>query len=158
MVLERKENYVELRMIGLGRMIAHMVQRLIRAGHECVVCDLRSEAVQAFAKDGAVGTSSLEDFANKLKNPHAIWMMVPAAEDDPTLNILIPLLQRDGVVIDGGNSYYHNDIRRAVELKPKGVHYVDVGDSSGVWGSERGSCLMIGGHEEKDANTRGFAR
>ena len=138
---------MELGMIGLGRMGANMVRRLMRAGHKCVVYDLDSEAVQALAKDGAVGTSSVEDFANKLKKPRAIWMMVPAAVVDPTLNTLIPLLQRDDVVIDGGNSYYHDDIRRAAELKPKGIHYVDVGTSGGVWGSERGYCLMIGGDE-----------
>jgi 6-phosphogluconate dehydrogenase len=126
LALERKENRVELGMIGLGRMGTNMVRRLMRAGHECVVYDLHSDAVQALAKDGAVGTSSLEDFANNLKKPRAIWMMVPAAAVDPTLNTLIPLLQRDDVVIDGGNSYYHDDIRRAAELKPKGIHYVDV--------------------------------
>jgi len=147
LALERKENRVELGMIGLGRMGTNMVRRLMRAGHECVVYDLHSDAVQALAKDGAVGTSSLEDFANNLKKPRAIWMMVPAAAVDPTLNTLIPLLQRDDVVIDGGNSYYHDDIRRAAELKPKGIHYVDVGTSGGVWGAERGYCLMIGGDE-----------
>ena len=147
MALERKENRVELGMIGLGRMGTNMVRRLMRAGHECVVYDLHSDAVQALAKDGAVGTSSLEDFANNLKKPRAIWMMVPAAVVDPTLNTLIPLLHSDDVIIDGGNSYYHDDIRRAAELKPKGIHYVDVGTSGGVWGSERGYCLMIGGDE-----------
>ena len=147
MALERKENHVELGMIGLGRMGTNMVRRLMRAGHECVVYDLHSDAVQALAKDGAVGTSSLEDFANNLKKPRAIWMMVPAAVVDPTLNTLIPLLHSDDVIIDGGNSYYHDDIRRAAELKPKGIHYVDVGTSGGVWGSERGYCLMIGGDE-----------
>jgi 6-phosphogluconate dehydrogenase len=147
MVLKRKENHMELGMIGLGRMGTNMVRRLLRAGHQCVVYDLQPEAVQALAKEGAVGTTSLEDFANKLKLPRTIWMMVPAAVVDPTLKTLIPLLERDDVVIDGGNSYYHDDIRRAVELKPKGTHYVDVGTSGGVWGSERGYCLMIGGDE-----------
>ncbi len=138
---------MELGMIGLGRMGTNMVRRLLRAGHQCVVYDLQPEAVQALAKEGAVGATSLEDLANKLKSPRSVWMMVPAAVVDPTLKALIPLLHRDDVVIDGGNSYYHDDIRRAAELKPKGIHYVDVGTSGGVWGSERGYCLMIGGDE-----------
>jgi 6-phosphogluconate dehydrogenase len=138
---------MELGMIGLGRMGTNMVRRLLRAGHQCVVYDLQPEAVQALVKEGAVGTTSLEVFANKLKMPRSVWMMVPAAVVDPTLKTLIPLLDRDDVVIDGGNSYYHDDIRRAAELKPKGIHYVDVGTSGGFWGSERGYCLMIGGDE-----------
>src|SRR5271157_799182 len=120
---------MELGMIGLGRMGTNMVRRLLRAGHQCVVYDLQPEAVQALVKEGAVGTTSLEDFANKLKKPRAAWMMVPAAVVDPTLKTLIPLLERDDVVIDGGNSYYHDDIRRAAELRPKGIHYKEfVGD------------------------------
>jgi len=138
---------MELGMIGLGRMGTNMVRRLMRAGHHCVVYDLQPEAVQAIAKDGAVGTTSLADFVSKLNAPRAVWMMVPAAVVDPTLKTLIPLLAHDDVVIDGGNSYYHDDIRRAAELKPQGIHYVDVGTSGGVWGSERGYCLMIGGDE-----------
>ena len=138
---------MELGMIGLGRMGTNMVRRLLRAGHQCVVYDLHPEAVQALVKEGAIGTTSLEDFAHKLKKPRAVWMMVPAAVVDPTLTTLVPLLERDDVVIDGGNSYYHDDIRRAAELKPKGIHYVDVGTSGGVWGAERGYCLMIGGEE-----------
>jgi len=138
---------MQLGMIGLGRMGTNMVRRLMRAGHQCVVYDLRQEAVQAIAKDGAVGTTSLEDFARKLKPPRTAWMMLPAAVVDPTLKALTPLLEPDDVVIDGGNSYYHDDIRRAEELKPKGIHYVDAGTSGGVWGSERGYCLMIGGDE-----------
>ncbi len=138
---------MELGMIGLGRMGTNMVQRLLRAGHQCVVYDLHPEAAQALAKDGAVGTTSLADFAKNLKLPRTVWMMVPAAVVDPTLKTLAPLLDREDVVIDGGNSYYHDDIRRAAELKPKGIHYVDVGTSGGVWGSERGYCLMIGGDE-----------
>jgi 6-phosphogluconate dehydrogenase len=134
-------------MIGLGRMGTNMVRRLMRAGHQCVVYDLQQEAVQAITKDGAVGTTSLEDFARKLKPPRTAWMMLPAAVVDPTLKALTPLLEPDDVVIDGGNSYYHDDIRRAEELKPKGIHYVDAGTSGGVWGSERGYCLMIGGDE-----------
>ena len=125
----------------------HDCGALLRTGHECVVYDLHPEAVQALAKEGAVGTTSLEDFTHKLKQPRTVWMMVPAAVVDPTLKTLIPLLEPDDVVIDGGNSYYHDDIRRAAELKPKGIHYVDVGTSGGVWGSERGYCLMIGGDE-----------
>ncbi len=138
---------MELGMIGLGRMGTNMVRRIMRAGHKCVVYDLQADAVQALGKEGAVGTTSLEDFAKKLKSPRAVWMMVPAAVVDPTLKALIPLLESDDVVIDGGNSYYHDDIRRAAELKPKGIHYVDAGTSGGVWGSERGYCLMIGGEE-----------
>ena len=138
---------MELGMIGLGRMGSNMVLRLQRAGHHCVVYDTTPEAVQTLSKEGAVGTTSLEDFANKLKKPRAIWMMVPAAVVDPTLKSLIPLLERDDVIIDGGNSCYHDDIRRAADLKPKGIHYVDVGTSGGVWGSERGYCLMIGGED-----------
>ena len=138
---------MELGMIGLGRMGTNMVRRLLRAGQQCVVYDLHPEAAQALVKDGAVGTTSLEDFAKKLKLPRAVWMMVPAAVVDPTLAALVPLLERDDVVIDGGNSYYHDDIRRAAELKPKGIHYLDVGTSGGVWGAERGYCLMIGGDE-----------
>ena len=138
---------MEIGMIGLGRMGSSMVRRLLRAGHQCVVYDLHPEAVQALVKEGAVGTTSLEDFAHKLKKPRAAWMMVPAAVVDQTLKALVPLLERDDVVIDGGNSYYHDDIRRDAELKPKGIHYVDVGTSGGVWGMERGYCLMIGGDE-----------
>ncbi len=136
-----------LGMIGLGRMGTNMVRRLLRAGHHCVVYDLHAEAVQALVKEDAVGAASLEDFAKKLPSPRFIWLMVPAAVVDPTLKVLIPLLERDDVIIDGGNSYYHDDIRRSTELKPKGIHYVDVGTSGGVWGTERGYCLMIGGDD-----------
>ena len=138
---------MELGMIGLGRMGTNMVRRLMKAGHQCVVYDLNAEVVQALAKEGAVGTTSLEEFAKKLKSPRAVWMMVPAAVVDPTLKTLVSVLESDDVVIDGGNSYYHDDIRRAAELKRKGIHYVDAGTSGGVWGSERGYCLMIGGDE-----------
>ena len=138
---------MELGMIGLGRMGTNMVRRLLRAGHRCVVYDLHPEAVGALAKEGAVGAASLEDFARTLKMPRVVWMMVPAGAVDPTLESLVPLLEPDDVVIDGGNSYYHDDIRRAAELKPKAIHYVDVGTSGGVWGSERGYCLMIGGED-----------
>ena len=138
---------MELGMIGLGRMGTNMVRRLLRAGHQCIVYDINLEAVEALVKEGAVGTTSIEDFAKKLTLPRAVWMMVPAAVVDPTLKTLIPFLEADDVIIDGGNSYYHDDIRRATELKPKGIHYVDVGTSGGVWGSERGYCLMIGGDD-----------
>ena len=138
---------MELGMIGLGRMGTNMVRRLLRAGHQCVVYDIHPEPVRVLVKEGAVGTTSLEDFARKLKKPRAAWMMVPAAMVDQTLSALVPLLERDDLVIDGGNSYYHDDIRRDAELKPKGIHYVDVGTSGGVCGAERGYCLMIGGEE-----------
>jgi 6-phosphogluconate dehydrogenase len=138
---------MELGMIGLGRMGTNMVRRLLGAGHQCVVYDLKPEAAQTLAKEGAVGTTSLEDFVARLRKPRAIWMMVPAAVVDPTLTTLIPLLARDDAVIDGGNSYYHDDLRRSAELKAKGIHYLDVGTSGGVWGSKRGYCMMIGGDE-----------
>jgi 6-phosphogluconate dehydrogenase len=139
---------MQLGMIGLGRMGANMVQRLLRAGHECVVYDVHPEAAQALAKDGAVAATSLADLVSRLKAPRAVWLMVPAAVVDQELAQLVPLLQRDDTVIDGGNSYYHDDIRRAGELAPKGIHYVDVGTSGGVWGLERGYCQMIGGEGE----------
>lgn len=138
---------MELGMIGLGRMGANMVRRLMRAGHKCVVTDVHAEAVQAMTKEGAVGATALADFVKKLSKPRAIWLMVPAAVVDETLATLVPLLEKDDIVIDGGNSYYHDDIRRANELKPHGIHYMDVGTSGGVWGLERGYCLMIGGED-----------
>jgi 6-phosphogluconate dehydrogenase len=139
---------MQLGMIGLGRMGANMVRRLIRGGHECVVFDMSQESVSKMASEGAKGSSSLEDFINKLTAPRAIWLMVPAAVVDGTLEKLIPHLQKDDIVIDGGNSYYIDDIRRAKELKEKGLHYVDVGTSGGVWGLERGYCQMIGGEAD----------
>jgi 6-phosphogluconate dehydrogenase len=138
---------MELGMIGLGRMGRSMVVRLQRAGHTCVVFDVSQDAVQSLVKDGATGSSSLEDFVKKLSRPRAVWLMVPAGVVDTTLEKLIPLLEPDDVVIDGGNSYYHDDIRRAAELKAKGIHYVDAGTSGGVWGADRGYCLMIGGED-----------
>ena len=138
---------MELGMIGLGRMGSNMVRRLQRAGHQCVVYDIHPDTVDALAKEGAVGTTSLDDFVRKMKKPRTVWLMVPAAVVDTTLKTLIPLLEADDVVIDGGNSYYHDDLRRAADLKAKSIHYVDVGTSGGVWGSERGYCLMIGGEE-----------
>jgi len=132
-------------MIGLGRMGASMVLRLQKAGHHCVVFDTSADAVAASAKQGATGASSLADFVQKLATPRAIWLMVPAGVVDPTLEKLVPLLASGDILIDGGNSYYHDDIHRAQELKEKGIHYVDVGTGGGVWGADRGYCLMIGG-------------
>jgi 6-phosphogluconate dehydrogenase len=132
-------------MIGLGRMGANMVRRLISGGHDCVVFDASPSAVQTLAKEKAIGATSHEDFVKKLKTPRAIWLMVPAAVVDKAIADLTPLLDRGDILIDGGNSYYVDDIRRAKELKAKGIHYVDVGTSGGVWGLERGYCMMIGG-------------
>ena len=138
---------MELGMIGLGRMGTNMVKRLMKAGHQCVVYDLHAEAVDALVKEGATGTTTLEEFAGKMRKPRTIWLMVPAAVVDSTLTALVPFLEKDDAIIDGGNSYYRDDIRRAAELKEKGIHYVDAGTSGGVWGAERGYCLMIGGEE-----------
>ena len=139
---------MELGMIGLGRMGASMVLRLQKAGHHCVVFDTSADAVAASAKQGATGAASLADFVQKLATPRAIWLMVPAGVVDPTLEKLVPLLASGDILIDGGNSYYHDDIHRAQELKEKGIHYVDVGTSGGVWGADRGYCLMIGGEPD----------
>jgi 6-phosphogluconate dehydrogenase len=139
---------MQLGMIGLGRMGANMVRRLMKGGHECVAFDMTPASVQALAKEGASGAGSLDDFVSKLKQPRAIWLMVPAAVVDSTLAQLLPKLAKDDIVIDGGNSYYIDDIRRAEELKKKGLHYVDVGTSGGVWGLERGYCMMIGGEND----------
>jgi 6-phosphogluconate dehydrogenase len=139
---------MELGMIGLGRMGANMVRRLTKAGHKCVVYDLHADAVQALVKEGALGAASLEELVGKLQAPRAVWMMVPAGVVDPTLKGLVPLLAKDDAIIDGGNSYYHDDLHRSAELKPKGIHYIDVGTSGGVYGANRGFCLMIGGDAE----------
>jgi 6-phosphogluconate dehydrogenase len=139
---------MQLGMIGLGRMGANMVRRLMRNGHQCVVYDRSPEAVKALASEGAVGASSLGDFVAKLKPPRAAWLMVPAAAVDGTLADLAPRMGRDDTIIDGGNSYYIDDIRRQTELRAQGIHYVDVGTSGGVWGLERGYCMMIGGDTE----------
>src|SRR3954447_25116778 len=136
---------MQLGMIGLGRMGANMVRRLQKGGHEGVVFDRSPATVNQLASEGATGSSSLEDFVKKLTKPRAVWLMVPAGVVDSTLEKLIPLLEPDDIVIDGGNSYYHDDIRRAAELKARGIHYLDVGTSGGVFGLERGYCLMIGG-------------
>ena len=136
---------MQLGMIGLGRMGANMVRRLMRNGHECVVYDMSQKAVAELAAEKAVGATSLADFVAKLAKPRAVWLMVPAAVVDRTIADLLPLLERGDILIDGGNSYYVDDIRRAKELAPQGIHYVDVGTSGGVWGLERGYCMMIGG-------------
>jgi 6-phosphogluconate dehydrogenase len=135
-------------MIGLGRMGANMVRRLLAHKHECVVFDVSPKAVTDLSKEGATGSSSLADFVSKLAKPRALWLMVPAALVDKTIEDLLPHLESGDVCIDGGNSYYVDDIRRAKDLTAKGVHYVDVGTSGGVWGKDRGYCMMIGG--EKD--------
>lgn len=139
---------MQLGMIGLGRMGAGLVHRLMDDGHTCVAYDVTAAAVDALAKDGATGTKTLKDFVAALSTPRAIWIMVPAAVVDSTLTDLVPLLDKGDIVIDGGNSYYKDDIRRAKELEPKGIHYVDVGTSGGIFGLERGFCLMIGGEEK----------
>ncbi len=139
---------MQLGMIGLGRMGANMVRRLMRDGHECVVYDVSPEAVKALEQEGATGSSSLGDFVEKLEKPRAAWLMVPVAFVDSTLESLVPLLEKGDIVIDGGNSRYHDDIRRAKELEPSGIRYLDVGTSGGVAGLERGYCQMIGGDTE----------
>jgi 6-phosphogluconate dehydrogenase len=136
---------MQLGMIGLGRMGGNMVRRLMKAGHQCVVYDVHPPAVKALAAEGATGTDSLAAFVKSLRPPRAVWLMVPAALVDQTIAALSSHLAPEDIVIDGGNSYYHDDIRRAAELKAKGIHYVDVGTSGGVFGLERGYCLMIGG-------------
>jgi 6-phosphogluconate dehydrogenase len=136
---------MQIGMIGLGRMGANMVRRLLTGGHQCVVFDMSPKAVQELVEEKAVGSSSLADFVKKLSKPRAVWLMVPAAVVDKSIADLLPLLERDDILIDGGNSYYIDDIRRAKELAQKGIHYVDVGTSGGVWGLERGYCMMIGG-------------
>jgi 6-phosphogluconate dehydrogenase len=136
---------MQLGMIGLGRMGSNMVRRLLRHGQECVVYDVHAAAAEPLVKDGASGAAVLEEFIAKLKPPRAIWLMVPAAVVDATIDKLTDRLERGDILIDGGNSYYHDDIRRAAALKTKGIHYVDVGTSGGVWGLERGYCMMIGG-------------
>ncbi len=136
---------MQLGMIGLGRMGSNMVRRLIRGGHRCVVFDVSQSAVAELAKEGATGATSLDDMMAKLSRPRAVWLMIPAALVDKTLQDLRPRLAAEDIVIDGGNSYYIDDIRRAAELRAANLHYVDVGTSGGVWGLERGYCQMIGG-------------
>ena len=139
---------MELGMVGLGRMGANMVRRLIRNGHNCIVYDMSPETVAELAKERAVGATSLADLVKKLKTPRAVWLMVPAAVVDQTIADLLPHLDPGDTLIDGGNSFYIDDIRRAKELTPQKIHYVDVGTSGGVWGLERGYCMMIGGEND----------
>jgi 6-phosphogluconate dehydrogenase len=136
---------MQLGMVGLGRMGANMVRRLLKQGHECVVFDMSPTAVNELAAETAVGAVSLADLVKKLDKPRAVWLMVPAAVVDETIAQLLPSLEPGDILIDGGNSYYIDDIRRAKELMPRRIHYVDVGTSGGVWGLERGYCMMIGG-------------
>jgi len=138
---------MQLGMVGLGRMGANMVRRLIRGGHECVVFDVFPKSVEELAAERATPSSSLADLVKKLAKPRAVWLMVPAAVVDKTIADILPWLESGDILIDGGNSYYIDDIRRAKELAPKGIHYVDVGTSGGVWGLDRGYCMMIGGED-----------
>jgi len=143
------EERMQLGMVGLGRMGAGIVQRLLGAGHHCVGYDVSADAVAALAADGMVGASTLEDLAAKLEKPRAVWLMVPAGEiTDRTIAAVAEVLEPGDVVVDGGNTHYHDDLRHAGELRQKGLHHVDVGTSGGVWGLERGFCLMIGGEQE----------
>jgi len=139
---------MQLGMVGLGRMGANMVKRLLNGGHECVVFDRSPQSIQELEKDKAVGSSGLADMVKKLNKPRAIWLMIPAAAVDDTIAEIVPHLEKDDILIDGGNSYYIDDIRRAKDLAAKGIHYVDVGTSGGVWGLERGYCMMIGGEDD----------
>ncbi|MCX6957842.1 MAG: decarboxylating 6-phosphogluconate dehydrogenase [Verrucomicrobiae bacterium] len=138
---------MQLGMVGLGRMGAGMVRRLMRDGHQCVVFDSFEKMIAPLVKDGATGATSLSDMVSKLATPRAVWLMVPAAVVDETIKELLPCLSKDDIIIDGGNSYYVDDIRRAQEIAAKEIHYVDVGTSGGVWGLERGYCMMIGGEK-----------
>ncbi|MBV8577383.1 MAG: NAD(P)-binding domain-containing protein, partial [Acetobacteraceae bacterium] len=139
---------MQLGMIGLGRMGSNLVRRLMRDGHHCVAYDRNPEVVKGLELEGVVGANSMAEFADKLDRPRNIWIMIPAAVVQPTLDELRPLLNPDDIVIDGGNSYYRDDIPRAKDLKRDGIGFVDVGTSGGVWGLERGYCLMIGGEDE----------
>jgi 6-phosphogluconate dehydrogenase len=139
---------MQLGMVGLGRMGANMVRRLMRGGHRSVVFDLFPKAVEGLAKEGAMGAASFEDLAKRLDKPRKIWLMVPAAAVDKTISDLLPFLESGDTIIDGGNSYYVDDIQRAKELAAKDIHYVDVGTSGGIWGLERGYCMMIGGETD----------
>ena len=139
---------MQLGMIGLGRMGANMVRRLMKKGHDCVVFDRSQQAVTELTKENAAGATSLQDFVKKLKKPRAAWLMVPAAVVEQTIAELLPHMEPGDILIDGGNSYYIDDIARAKQVAPKQIHYVDVGTSGGVWGLERGYCMMIGGEKE----------
>jgi 6-phosphogluconate dehydrogenase len=139
---------MQLGMVGLGRMGANMVRRLLKSGHQCAVFDMSPKAVADLVEQNAVGSASLADLTKKLKMPRVVWLMVPAAVVDQTIANLLPHLEPEDILIDGGNSYYIDDIRRAHQLASTGVHYVDVGTSGGIWGLERGYCMMIGGEEQ----------
>src|SRR6266581_2138848 len=139
---------MQLGMVGLGRMGANMVRRLLKGGHECVVFDMSPKSFSDLTAENAVGSSSLADLVKKLEKPRAVWLMVPAAVVDKTIADILPALEPGDILIEGGNSYYIDDIRRAKELAPKRIHYVDVGTSGGVWGLERGYCMMIGGEAQ----------
>jgi 6-phosphogluconate dehydrogenase len=139
---------MQLGMVGLGRMGANMVRRLLKGGHQCVVFDMSPKAVDELVQEKAQGSSSLQEFAKKLSKPRAIWLMVPAAVVDKTIADLLPYLEAEDILIDGGNSHYVDDIQRAKELAARHIHYLDVGTSGGVWGLERGYCMMIGGEKE----------
>jgi 6-phosphogluconate dehydrogenase len=138
---------MQLGMVGLGRMGANLVRRLMKDGHSCVVYDTNTKAVEELVKEGAEGATSLEEFAQKLKPPRAVWLMIPAAITEKVLHEVASHLEKEDIIIDGGNSYFRDDRRRAKELKEKNIHYVDCGTSGGVWGLERGYCLMIGGED-----------
>lgn len=139
---------MKIGMIGLGRMGANMVRRLMKNGHQCVAYDMNADAVQELEREGSEGARSIEEFVSKLAKPRVVWLMVPAGVVDSMINAVLPLLERNDVVIDGGNSYYRDDLRRAKELQTRGIQYVDVGTSGGVWGLEKGYCLMIGGQKQ----------
>src|SRR6516165_1356482 len=139
---------MQLGMIGLGRMGGNMVRRLLRSGHQCVVYNSSANAVAELVKEKAVGTTLLTDFVKKLTKPRAVWLMVPTGVVDNVIADLLPHLERGDILIDGGNSYYVDDIRRAKDLTSKGIRYVDVGTSGGIWGFDRGYCMMIGGEVE----------
>jgi len=139
---------MQLGMVGLGRMGANMVRRLLKGGHQCVVFDMSPKAVSELVQEKATGSSSLKEFVSKLQKPRAVWLMVPAAVVDKTIADLVPHLEADDILVDGGNSYYIDDIRRAKELAVRKIHYVDVGTSGGVWGLDRGYCMMIGGEND----------
>jgi 6-phosphogluconate dehydrogenase len=139
---------MQLGMIGLGRMGANMVRRLLKGGHDCVVFDMSAKTVAEMVQEKATGAASLAELVKKMAKPRAVWLMVPAGVVDKTIADLAPHLESGDILIDGGNSYYIDDIRRAQELKPKGIHYMDVGTSGGVWGLERGYCMMVGGEPD----------
>src|SRR5690606_34040616 len=139
---------MQIAMIGLGRMGANMVRRLVKGGHDCLIFDLSPKSVEALAREGAIGTSSIAELSRSMAKPRSVWLMVPAAAVDKTIAELLPHLDADDTIIDGGNSYYVDDIRRANELAQRQINYVDVGTSGGVWGLERGYCMMIGGPDE----------